>query len=274
MMERGARRKQPSGSRAGTLTALGLMFVAVGVGFASYMYFLSGSPAPTPAASLATAPVTDAAKEPPAAVGAWQSTRPRAEPVVSPAKAGAQVAEQKAPVLNTPIPIAPAPVAKAITEPTPAPAPVPVTPKLLPAETNPLAQGPAPAPAGSGITVPPSIAAAPKQPVIVASVPKASPPRAETPRAAPATAAAPKKAQPARKAQLVLAVSPAAEVYINGELQGTTPETTTFDLDPGMHRIEIRSGSRKPYLNYVTLEPGDQRRIRHDFDAKPSRPPT
>jgi hypothetical protein len=40
-----------------------------------------------------------------------------------------------------------------------------------------------------------------------------------------------------------------------------------------MHRIEVRSGSRKPYLTYMTLQAGDVRRIRHDFDAKPSRPP-
>ena len=40
-----------------------------------------------------------------------------------------------------------------------------------------------------------------------------------------------------------------------------------------MHRIEIRSGSRKPYLTYMTVDPGEERRIRHDFNAKAIRPP-
>jgi serine/threonine protein kinase len=79
--------------------------------------------------------------------------------------------------------------------------------------------------------------------------------------------------QPARMAQLVLLVSPRGELYVNGEHRGTTPPATTFELEPGMHRIEVRNGSRKPYLTYMTVEPGDVRRIRHDFDAKPIRPP-
>ena len=59
---------------------------------------------------------------------------------------------------------------------------------------------------------------------------------------------------------------------MNGKHFGTTPPTTTFQLEPGMHRIEVRSGKRKPYLTYMIVQPGDVRRIRHDFDAKPVRP--
>src|SRR5262249_9988827 len=77
-----------------------------------------------------------------------------------------------------------------------------------------------------------------------------------------------------RTAQLVLAVFPGGDLYIDGKHLGSAPEITTFDLAPGMYRVEVRSGSHKPYLTYMTLEPGDVRRIRHDFDAKPSRPPT
>jgi hypothetical protein len=40
-----------------------------------------------------------------------------------------------------------------------------------------------------------------------------------------------------------------------------------------MHRIEVRSESRTPYLTYMTVQAGEVRRIRHDFDAKPMRPP-
>jgi hypothetical protein len=80
--------------------------------------------------------------------------------------------------------------------------------------------------------------------------------------------------QPAGTAKLLLAISPQGELYIDDKHHGTTPPITTLDLEPGMHRIEIRSGSRKPYLTYVTVQAGDQRRIRHDFEAKPIRPPT
>jgi len=65
---------------------------------------------------------------------------------------------------------------------------------------------------------------------------------------------------------------PAGEIYIDGEHQGTAPSTTTFDLEPGMHRIEVRSGSRKPFLTYMTVEVGDVRRIRHDF-GRQAEPP-
>ncbi len=287
MMERGARRERPSGSRAGMLTALGMMLAAVGVGFGVYMYVLSGSVAPTPAASLKTAP-PEISNQPVAAFAPWQSTRPKAvaeapkqpEPAVSPVKepavAPAKAAAAPTPALNTPQPIAPPPVAKVLAEPALSAEASPSPPPVAPAKAE--AQATA-APAGSGLTLPRSIAEAPKPAVAAPSAPE--PEKASTvaaaapqkaPRAAPPAAAAP-KAQPARKAQLFLAVSPGGEVYINGEHQGTAPATTTFELEPGMHQVEIRSGSRKPYVTYMTVEPGEQRRIRHDFSAKPSIPP-
>jgi hypothetical protein len=79
--------------------------------------------------------------------------------------------------------------------------------------------------------------------------------------------------QPGGTAKLILAVSPRGELYIDGKHYGTTPPITTLDLEPGMRRIEIRSGSWKPYVTYMAVQPGDQRRVRHDFGAKPSRPP-
>ena len=81
------------------------------------------------------------------------------------------------------------------------------------------------------------------------------------------------KQQPAATAKLVVAVSPAGDVYIDGKHRGTTPPLTTLDLEPGMYRVEVRSGKRKPFLTYVTVQPGEVRRIRHDFNAKPIRPP-
>jgi hypothetical protein len=75
------------------------------------------------------------------------------------------------------------------------------------------------------------------------------------------------KQQPGGTAQVIVAVSPRGEIYIDGKHHGTTPPVTTLTLEPGMHRIEVRSGSRRPYLTYMTVQAGDVRRIRHDFNA-------
>jgi serine/threonine-protein kinase len=136
------------------------------------------------------------------------------------------------------------------------PTPAPTPPKALATEPGPVAQ-----PASV-------IAPAPEQP------PSASPaPTPEPPQAMQASAPQIPDQQSEGTARIIVAISPGGEIYIDDKHQGTTPPLTTFDLKPGMHRIEVRSGSRKPYLTYMTLQAGDVRRIRHDFDAKPSRPP-
>lgn len=127
-----------------------------------------------------------------------------------------------------------------------------------------MQEAPATAPKASLPTAPP--------PVAESSPPAQAEPAQEVPQATQPTANDPEP-QPAGTARLILAVSPRGELYIDGKHHGTTPPVTTLELDPGMHRIEVRSGSRKPYLTYMTVQAGDVRRIRHDFNAKPSRPP-
>ena len=139
--------------------------------------------------------------------------------------------------------------------PAPAPAPVPVATTTLAPEPAPLAK------AEERVTPVPERKAA--------AVATPAPARLRQVRAVTEDP----KQQPGAVAQLVVAVRPRGQVYIDGEYHGTTPEITTFDLEPGMHRIEVRSGSRKPYLTYVTVQAGDVRRIRHDFNAKRGRPP-
>ena len=154
---------------------------------------------------------------------------------------------------------APRPVTMA----TPAPLPAPVTEAIqktaAPETATPRAE-PEPVPPVPLVVEPsPAAQVEPEQPAIESEEP-APDNSAEAPQAG-------------GTAKLVLAVSPRGELYIDGEHHGTTPPVTTLDLEPGMHRIEIRSGSRKPYLTYVTVKAGDERRIRHDFSAKPGRPP-
>jgi hypothetical protein len=162
----------------------------------------------------------------------------------------------------------------------------------------------APATAGaSRPAAPPPVAEAPKEPVTAPPAPEASPPgsvrdgTAEQESSAVASAPEPMPVTPlaseprpspqaerkspaklptralGKTARVILAISPRGEIYVDGEHQGTTPPITTLDLQPGMHRIEVRSGSRTPYLTYVTVQAGDVRHIRYDFDAKGSRPP-
>jgi serine/threonine protein kinase len=170
-------------------------------------------------------------------------------------------------VSRVPLPAAPQPVAEATPKESVAP---PIAPPALPpvAPPQPVAAAPDPSP-------PP---AEPPAPLPRAAEPPAPSPRvAERPARLPLTrspvAPAAEKRAPAGTAKLILAVSPRGELYIDGEHHGTTPPTTTVDLEPGMYRVEVRSGSRKPFLTYVTVEAGEVRRIRHDFNAKPIRPP-
>jgi serine/threonine protein kinase len=147
------------------------------------------------------------------------------------------------------------------------------SPSVEPAPVAVAAKDPAPAPAApAAVPAPPPlpVAKAPEEPA-PAPAPKALPsPAMAVAKAEPET---PKPVATTQAAKLVIAVSPRGELYIDGKHFGTTPPVTTLDLEPGLHRIEIRSGSRKPYLTYMTVEAGDERRIRHDFNAKPSAPP-
>ena len=157
----------------------------------------------------------------------------------------------------------PSAVAVATKEPAMAPAAPPALPPPEVVETRPEESS---AVASAGTPVPPE--------------PLAPEPRPSAPAESllvrgpePEAKAEKRKSQPNRTATLILAVSPRGEIYINGEPAGMTPPITKFDLEPGMHRIEVRSGSRRPYLTYMTVQAGDVRRIRHDFNAKPVRPP-
>jgi hypothetical protein len=238
MMERESRRERSSGSPKAIFSVLALALAVLGVGYAGFMYYSPGSSEKGIAARRVQEALTASGPAAPAPV-----TEASKEPVAAfgpwqaspPRFADDRQAEQKSSVVGVPRPIAPPPVAEPI--------------KAEQESSGTL----------FGLKMPPKPVAAEPDPL----------PQTESlvPRAA-----VPEQ-QPRGTAQLILAVSPGGELYINGEHHGTTPPATTFDLEPGMHRIEVRSGSRTPYVTYMTVEPGDVRRIRHDFGAKPSRPP-
>lgn len=174
--------------------------------------------------------------------------------------AAARVQEALASVLAASRPAAPPPVAEAPQE--LPPAPVAPQASLPPAVDDPQPPKPLAAEPGPPAKVESVVARVPEQPAPPAAAPAQQPPQATQP------AAKVPEQQPGGTARLILAVSPRGELYIDGEHHGTTPPITTFDLEPGMHRIEIRSGSRTPYLTYMTVQAGDVRRIRYDFDTR------
>ena len=90
---------------------------------------------------------------------------------------------------------------------------------------------------------------------------------------APATAAAAREASPPRAMGDAKAEQESLGIAEGENLEAAASRHRDA-LEAGMHRIEIRSGSRKPYLTYMVVQAGEQRRIRHDFGATPSRPPT
>jgi hypothetical protein len=261
--------ERSSGSRTAIFTTLALVLAVLSMGLTLFLHYspdaierltlasrMQEAPAAAAAPSPSTAPppATEATQEPATAPAVRKASPPRAVVDVRPAVGDAS------PEASSSI----------------ASAPNPLPPKPLAAEPGPSAQ------TESSPTREPeqSESLRTREPEQSESLPARETEQSatgdsvplEASRAPHPTANVP-QSQPGGTAKLIIAVSPRGELYLDGEHYGTTPPITTLDLEPGMHRIEIRSGSRKPYLTYMTVEAGDQRRIRHDFGAKPSGPP-
>jgi serine/threonine-protein kinase len=243
MMDRQSEPERSSRSRPAIFATLTFVLAVLAIGLAVVLHYSSG---PTErridasrvqqAPATAPAPSRPAAPAPVAEAPKESGTAPAA-PQASPPRAvdDARAEQESLGIVSAPKPMPPEPLA---------------------ADPSPSAQTER------------SVARAPEQPAAAGTAPAQKVPRATQP------AAGLPEQQPGGTATLIIAVSPQGEIYIDGKHYGATPPITTLDLEPGMHRIEVRSGSRKPYLTYMTVQAGDVRRIRHDFAAKPSRPPT
>ena len=82
---------------------------------------------------------------------------------------------------------------------------------------------------------------------------------------------------PVRPAVIHLEITPRGQIWIDGELHGTTPPLTELELDPGAHVIEVRNKPSPPLRLELTLGSGDEMTIRHAFvvpqpPAKPAPP--
>lgn len=118
--------------------------------------------------------------------------------------------------------------------------------------------------AGRGAVVGAPVAAAPLRPDA-----PAVPPAAATPdggRADAAAADGPRATAP-RSATLRLAVSPWAEVRVDGARRGVTPPLMTLQLPPGVHRVELHNPAAAPVLRTVEVRAGQTLELMHRFDA-------
>ena len=243
LMERESKIERRSGPRPAAFAALALLVALIGIGFAGAWYY---SPQ---LADRGIAAVRDIA-------AAVRPAPPVLPPVISRSTLAGGPEASKAPEATKAPERVPAP-------PQAAPPPVAAAPVAVAAEqeSKPLAavEPPAPEPAPA----PPPAAAPDPAP---APEPEPRPAIQPTPKVA-------EKPRPVGTAKLIVAVSPAGELYIDGTHHGSTPPMTTFELQPGLHRIEVRNPARKPYVTYMTVEPGEVRRITHDFNAT-LRPPS
>jgi eukaryotic-like serine/threonine-protein kinase len=223
--------------------AVALAVLAVGLG--GFMHYSPGfgdrisaaQPAPAAPRAIEPRPVADAT--------------PQMRPVAN--KPVEQASPTKSDVTEKPVAAEPAPAPETVRV-----TPTPPKPVAVVAETTPQPEARRPT-----RTTPQSTVAAAR------SIDRAP----EAMRATQAKAKSPKP-QPNATARLIVAVSPKGDIFVDGKHHGTARPMTTLDLEPGMHRIEVRNGSRRPYLTYVTVQAGEVRHIRHDFNAKAIRPPT
>jgi hypothetical protein len=79
------------------------------------------------------------------------------------------------------------------------------------------------------------------------------------------------RAPAARAASLKLAVSPWAEVWVDGARRGVTPPMMAITLSPGSHRIELRNPAAAPVVRTVEVRAGQSVELMHRFDMGAAR---
>lgn len=77
-----------------------------------------------------------------------------------------------------------------------------------------------------------------------------------------------------RSATLLLAVKPWGDVHVDGRKIGVTPPLKRFELAPGLRVITITNSSLPSYQTQLTVDPGAQMTVAHDFDCISNREKT
>lgn len=76
-----------------------------------------------------------------------------------------------------------------------------------------------------------------------------------------------------RPATVVLAITPSAEVSVDGVSRGRTPPLTAMEVVAGRHTVMIRHAAYAPLTLELDLKPGEQTTISHAFPVIKARAP-
>lgn len=68
-----------------------------------------------------------------------------------------------------------------------------------------------------------------------------------------------------KPAVVKLAITPWADVSVDGVYQGKTPPLKSVEISPGRHKIEIRNPAHPVYSMQVEVKPGQDLEVRHAF---------
>lgn len=71
-----------------------------------------------------------------------------------------------------------------------------------------------------------------------------------------------------RPAVIALQITPRGEIFVDGELKGTTPPLTRLSVSPGSHTIEVRNAGYSPLRLDINLKPGEEIKVAHDFSRR------
>ena len=116
------------------------------------------------------------------------------------------------------------------------------------------------------------VAESPAPPLAPPAAVQAPPPEAAPQAAAPEAtsagsepAAAPAAPAAAGTGVLQLAVSPWAEVLVDGQPVGIAPPINQLTLPAGEHQLTLRNSGHEPYTTTVTIDPDGRALLRHRF---------
>lgn len=68
-----------------------------------------------------------------------------------------------------------------------------------------------------------------------------------------------------RPAIIGFQITPRGNVFVDGELKGSSPPLTRLEVSPGAHTIEVRGAGYPPLRFDINLKPGEEMRVTHEF---------
>lgn len=68
-----------------------------------------------------------------------------------------------------------------------------------------------------------------------------------------------------RPAIIGFQIVPKGDIFVDGELKGSSPPLTRLEVSPGVHTIEVRSAGYPPLRLEMNLKPAEEIRVTHEF---------